>query len=264
MAIVRPPDAALARCELSHLERRPIDTHRAREQHDGYSDVLRSLGAHVIALPPEPDLPDAVFVEDVAIVLAEIAVLTQPGVASRRPEVASVASALAPFRPLCPMAPPATLDGGDVLRDGMTLYVGRSRRTNDAGIAQLREIVAPHGYRVIAVPVTGCLHLKSACTAPGEGVFLFNPDWIDPEGLDARRLLHVHPAEPAAANTFRVGDTVVMADSFPLTRRSLANLGFRIHATDLSELQKAEAGGSCMSLIFQANRIPLRAGSAAP
>jgi dimethylargininase len=252
IAIVRPPTDALARCELTHLERVPIDTALARAQHDAYTALLQSLGAHVLKLPPEPDLPDAVFVEDTAIVLEEIAVLTNPGAASRRPEVDSVARTLRPFRGLARIHPPATLDGGDVLVDRKTLYIGRSSRTDDPAIDQLRDLVAPFGYRVIGVSVSGCLHLKSACTAPAPGIFLLNPEWVDPTALDARRILHVHPDEPRAANTFRVGDAVVMADSFPRTRRALVDLGLPIHTTDLSELQKAEAGGSCMSLIFSA------------
>lgn len=252
VALVRPPSDALARCQLSHLERVPIDTGLAHTQHNAYAMLLRSLGADVIALPPEPDLPDAVFVEDVAVVLDEIAIATNPGAASRRPEVDSVAQALAPFRTLAHMRSPATLDGGDVLLDRMTLYVGRSGRTNDSGIEQLRDIVAPHGYEVVAVPTTGCLHLKSACTAPAPGVFLLNSAWIDPAPLLADRIVHVHPDEPRAANTFRVGDSIIMADCFPRTREALAGLGLDVRTADLSELQKAEAGGSCMSLIFRA------------
>jgi len=252
LAIVRPPGDALARCELSHLERVPIDTRLARTQHEAYAALLRALGADVIVLPLEPDLPDAVFVEDVAIVLDEIAIATNPGAPSRRPEVDSVARALAPFRTLVPMRAPATLDGGDVLLDRKTLYVGRSGRTNDPGIEQLRDIVAPHGYQVVAVPVDGCLHLKSACTAPAPGVFLLNPEWIDPAPLRADRIIHVHPDEPRAANTFRVADSVIIAHAFPRTRRTLEELGFDVRTADLSELQKAEAGGSCMSLVFRA------------
>lgn len=252
IAIVRPPADALARCELSHLERVPIDTRLARTQHDAYAALLHALGADVISLPPEPELPDAVFVEDVAIVLDEIAIATNPGAASRRPEVDSVAHALAPFRTLVSMRTPATLDGGDVLLDRNTLYVGRSGRTTNSGIEQLRKFVAPHGYRVVALPVTGCLHLKSACTAPAPGLFLLNPDWIDPAPLLADHIVHVHPEEPRAANTFRVGDAIIMADSFPRTRETLEKLGLDVHTTDLCELQKAEAGGSCMSLIFRA------------
>jgi len=250
VAIVRPPTDALARCELTHLERVPLDPGRARAQHEQYLDLLRRLGADVILLPPEPALPDAVFVEDVALVLDEIAILTNPGAEPRRAEVPGVASALAPFRTLARMHAPATLDGGDVIVAGRTLYVGRSGRTNAAGIEQLRALTDPFGYEVRPVGVTGCLHLKSAATSPADGVFLLNPAWVEAGAFGPAEVLHVPEDEPRAANTFRVGDAIVMADNFPGTRVLLQRRGLSVHTVDLSELQKAEAGGSCMSLVF--------------
>jgi dimethylargininase len=252
VAIVRPPTDALARCELTHLAREPFDVVLARDQHAGYVATLRNLGAQVIVLAPEPDLPDAVFVEDVAVVLDEVAVIANPGAASRRPEVPGVAAALAPFRPLMAITSPATLDGGDVLVMDRTLYVGRSSRTNDAGIAQLATHLMPYDYVVRPVDVTGCLHLKSACTYVGDGTVLANPRWADTGAFAGAEILAVAPAEPRAGNTFRVGDTLVMADSFPLTRRLLERRGFTVRTVAVSELQKAEAGGSCMSLVFAA------------
>lgn len=252
VAIVRPPSDALARCELTHLAREPIDVGRAREQHAGYTALLRELGAAVLVLPAQPDLPDAVFVEDVAVVLDELAVMTRPGAPSREPEVAAVAAALAGFRALAWLAPPATLDGGDVLRVDRTLYVGRSSRTNAAGIEQLAGHLAPFGYTVRAAPIGPALHLKSACTYLGRGVLLANPAWIDPTPFAGLDILPVDPAEPRAANTLRVGETVVMADGFPQTRARIEERGFTVRVVPLSELQKAEAGGSCMSLVFQA------------
>jgi dimethylargininase len=251
-AIVRPPTAALARCELTHLAREPIDPAIAQAQHAGYVSTLRSLGAQVTVLAPEPDLPDAVFVEDTAVVLDGLAVITNPGAVSRRPEVTGVAAALGRHRPLAWMAPPATLDGGDVLAIGRTLYVGRSTRTNDEGIEQLGAFAAPHGYTVRPVEVKGCLHLKSACSYPGDGMILANPAWVEPGTFERTRILEVAAEEPRAANTFRVGATLVTAAGAPVTRRLLERWGFRVQPVVLSELQKAEAGGSCMSLVFAA------------
>jgi dimethylargininase len=252
LAIVRPPTPAIALCELTHIERQPIAVERALAQHHDYTALIRRLGADVITLPPEPDLPDAVFVEDVAVVLDELAILTNPGAPSRRAEVAGVAAALEPHRALFAIRDPATLDGGDVIVAGRAIRVGLSGRSNRAGIEQLREIVEPHGYRVRSEAVHGCLHLKSACTWLGGGAWLVNPDWVDPASFGPGPVLPVHPSEPRAANTFRVGDAVVMAGGFPATRELLERHGFTIHTVDLSELQKAEAGGSCMSLIFRA------------
>ncbi|HEX9632214.1 MAG TPA: arginine deiminase-related protein [Gemmatimonadales bacterium] len=250
VALVRRPTDALARCELTHLAREPLDVGLARDQHAGYVAVLRDLGVEVVELPGEPALPDAVFVEDAAVVLDEVAVLTNPGAASRRPEVPSVAAALAPFRPLRHLEPPATLDGGDVVRVDRTLFVGRSSRTNDAGTDRLAEVVAPHGYAVRPVRLGGCLHLKSACTYLGDGVVLANPAWVDVRRFEDCRVLEVTAGEPRAANTFRVGNTLVMAAGFPHTTALIEDAGFAVRTVPLTELQKAEAGGSCMSLVF--------------
>lgn len=250
IAIVRPPTSALARCELTHIARARIDVDRALAQHAGYADALRTLGARVVALPPEPDLPDAVFVEDVAVVLDELAVMTNPGAESRRAEVASVAKQLEAHRPLEWLRAPGTLDGGDVLTIDRTLYVGLSSRTNHAGLEQLRAILSRHGYAVRAVPVRACLHLKSAASYIGNGMLLANTAWVDPATFEVREVLEVDVGEPRGANTFRVGDTLVMSDAYPRTRQRLEARGCRVHPVSLSELHKAEAGGSCMSLVF--------------
>lgn len=250
IAIVRPPTPALARCELTHLDRVPIDFDRALAQHTGYVEALSALGAKVIVLPPEPELPDAVFVEDVAIVLDELAVMTHPGAESRRAEVASVARQLGTYRQLEWITTPATLDGGDVLTIDRTLYVGQSSRTDQAGIEQLRAIVSRHGYAVRAVAVRGCLHLKSAVSYLGGGRLLVNTEWVDPTAFEVREIIEVDAGEPQGANTFRVGDTLMMSDAYTRTRKRLEASGYRVHPVSLSELHKAEAGGSCMSLIF--------------
>lgn len=251
-AIVRPPSEALRDCALTHLAREPIDIGIARMQHAGYVAALEAAGARVIALPPEPTLPDAVFVEDVAVVVDESAVTTIPGAPTRREEVASVAEALRAYRSVTSLAPPATLDGGDVLQVDRTLYVGRSGRTNEAGIRQLAAHLGSFGYVVQPVDVSGCLHLKSACTYLGQGVLLANPEWVDLAPFREFDVVRVDPTEPRGANTFRVGDVLIMADNFPQTRARIEARGFAARTVALSELQKAEAGGSCMSLVFAA------------
>lgn len=250
IAIVRPPSEALARCEVTHVAREPIDIPRARSQHATYVATLGDLGAAVTVLPPEPDLPDAAFVEDVAVVFDEVAMITNPGAASRRAEVESVAAALVGHRSLERMQAPATLDGGDVLVIGRSVYVGRSTRTNAEGIAWLRTRLTPLGYAVSAVEVHHCLHLKSACSYLGRGLVLANPRWVDVGVFQDCEVIEVAATELRAANTFRVGDTLVMADGFPATRAVIEARGFAVRTVDLSELQKAEAGGSCLSLVF--------------
>src|SRR5581483_6641435 len=233
--------------------RQPIDLPRALQQHAAYERWLEARGARVVRADPEPELPDAVFVEDAALVLDELAVITRPGAASRRPETPSVERALAPYRPLRRLEPPATLDGGDVLRIGRTLYVGLGGRTNPEGVAQLAAILAPRGYRVQGVPVRGCLHLKSACSFLGRDTLLVNPDWVDPAVFGDLRLLHPARGEPNAAATLRVGDAILLPSAFPATRTLLEAHGFAVSALDLSELRKAEAGPTCCSILFEAH-----------
>lgn len=249
-AIVRKPSAALSRCELTYLARAPIDFARAEAQHAAYVAALQRQGIDVLILPPEPDLADAVFVEDTAVVVDECAVVTRPGAGSRRAEVDAVAAALAPFRPLVRMRPPATLDGGDVLRVGRSFFVGRTARTNDEGIRQLCDALVPHGYEVQAVVPDGCLHLKSAVSYAGRETLLVNPQWVD-VGLFGRwQCVPVAAEEPYAANVLVTGDVVHVAASAPLTRRKLEALGFTTASLDTSEFEKAEAALTCLSLIF--------------
>jgi dimethylargininase len=224
---------------------------RAVAQHLAYEQLLAQLGATVERLPPEPDMPDAVFVEDTAIVLDEVAVMMRPGASTRRLEIASVAHVLGRYRPIEYVTAPGTVDGGDVLQVERTLFVGLSGRTNAAGIVQLRAIVERYGYRVTAVPVTGCLHLKSACSYVGSGSVLINRSWVSTEPFSEFELIEVSPTEPRAANTFFVGETLVMASNFPATLEQLEQRGRQVRTVDLSELQKAEAGGSCMSILFK-------------
>jgi dimethylargininase len=252
IAITRAVSPALAQCELSFVDREPIDLAKANEQHAAYEDALRRAGCEVLQLPAEADYPDSVFVEDAAIVLDDVAVMTRPGAASRRGEVDSVARALRAFRPLLSLAAPATLDGGDVLRIGRTLFVGESARSNREGVAQLRALLAPHGYSVATLPIAGCLHLKSAVTLVDDGVLLVQPEWIDIgrlEGLGA--LIEVDPSEPHAANAVRIGDAVVYPSCFPRTRAKLEASGIQVIAVDVSELQKAEGAATCCSLVFE-------------
>ncbi len=249
-AITRAVSGSLARCELTHLERSPIDVPLARAQHHAYERALRSLGVRVTSLPEEPDLPDAVFVEDTAVVVDELAVLTLPGAEPRRLELASIEEALAPHRKLARITAPGTLDGGDVLQLGRSLFVGRSGRTNEEGIAQLRALLAPLDYTVTGVALQGCLHLKTAATEVADGVVLVNPSWID-AGLLGARCIEVHPSEPSAANSLRVGGALIHPAGFPRTQERLEREGLSVVPVELSELQKAEGAVTCCSLLLR-------------
>jgi dimethylargininase len=252
IAITRQFGAEIVRCELTHLAREPIDVERAREQHREYEACLSDLGCEVHSLPAERELPDSVFVEDAAVVLDEVAVITRPGAASRRPEGESIGTALQPYRPLRHVEPPGTLDGGDVLRVGRMLFVGLSGRTDEAGLGQLVEILSPFGYEVKGVGVHDCLHLKSAVTLVDEDALLVNPDWVDPAEFAPLSCIEIDPTEPAAANALLVGGTLVYPEGFPLTRQRLVEHGIEVRTVNAAELAKAEGGVTCCSLIFDA------------
>jgi dimethylargininase len=249
-AITRQVSPTIDRCELSQRPRQPIDMELARAQHRQYEDTLRELGCHVESLPPEPDLPDSVFVEDVAVVFDELAVITHPGAESRRPETDSIARALKPHRELFRIRAPATLDGGDVLCIGKTVYVGLSLRTNAAGLEQLRKMLEPHGYSVRGVPVGRCLHLKSAVTAVAGDKVLLNPAFLDGRHFRPLEIIEVDAREPYGANALLVGDQVVCSSSYPRTHQRLLKRGLSVRLLDYSELNKAEGELTCCSLIF--------------
>lgn len=252
IAITREVGPSLARCELTHLPRQAIDVDLARAQHHQYEECLASLGCTIRRLPAEPELPDSVFVEDTAVVLDEVAVITRPGAPSRRPETVAVGGALQDYRRLWHIEPPGTLDGGDVLRVSRTLYVGLTQRTNPAGIEQLEALLAPYGYTVRGVPVEGCLHLKSAVTQVAPGTLLINRRWVDAAAFEPIKLLDVDPSEPYAANALLVGEAAIYPSAYPRTRRRLEAHGIAIRPVDVSELAKAEGAVTCCSLIFAA------------
>jgi dimethylargininase len=249
-AVTRAPGPELARCELTHLTRQPIDWDRALAQHRAYRAALRDEGIAVVELSADPVHPDGVFVEDVAVVLDEVAVLTSPAPPSRRGERAAVEAALAPFRPLARLPLDTFLEGGDVLRLGRTLYVGLSGRTGAAGLQALSDLARPLGYSVAPVRVTGCLHLKSAACAVDDETVLLNRAWVDAGPFAGRRLVDVPSSEPFGANVLRLPGSVVVSSAFPQTADLVRRLGHRVVTVGVSELHKAESGVTCMSLVF--------------
>ena len=243
IAITRDVSPSIAQCELTHLARSPIDYERAREQHRQYRDVLASLGCSVIELPADAAYPDSVFVEDTAIVLEDLAVITRPGAESRRGETRAIEEALSPYRRLVRIDAPATLDGGDVLVLDDTIYIGLSARSNDAALEQLGRIT---GREVIGVRVDGCLHLKSAVTRVSGDALLVNREWVDVAPFAGWTLIDVE--EPFGANALLVDEVVVYPRAFPRTLAKLAS--FDVRLVDAYELAKAEGGVTCCSLVF--------------
>jgi dimethylargininase len=234
------------------MERQVIDVPLAVHQHREYEERLADLGCRVQRLPPTPELPDSVFVEDVAVVLDELAIITRPGASSRASETRTAAEVLQAHRLLTYIRPPGTLDGGDVLVHQRQIFIGLSGRSNSAAVAQVRALVEPYGYAVTGVPVQGCLHLKTGATVVGENMLLLNPDWVEPSAFMEMRRIEVDPSEPFAGNALLLNGEIIFPAECHRTRARLESQGVRVSPVEFSELAKAEAGVTCCSVIFAA------------
>jgi len=256
MAITRRLSPTIGDCELTYLPREQINVERAIAQQNEYVQYLKNLGVSVVTLDSEPDFPDAVFVEDPAVVVDEVAVIPRMGAPSRRSETESMAKVLSNYRPLKYMNGVATLEGGDVVRAGRTLYVGLSTRTNREGIAQLQTFLEPYDYQVKAVEVHGCLHLKTGCSYLGNNAFLINRCWVDTTPLEVFDLIEAPPDELWAANVLVIGNNALVPACCPETGAILRDRGLNVTKIDVSELEKAEGSLTCMSIIFNNGKTP--------
>ena len=250
IAITREISPRFDECEITHIDRTPIDLNTARLQHRQYVHALRGLGCNVVELPAEAELPDAVFVEDTAFILPEMAVITRPGADSRKPETESIIQVLTPYIELVHVRAPATVDGGDVLVLGKTIYIGLSTRSNQEAIDQLNELLGRYGYSVIGVPLHDCLHLKSAVSRVDDNTLLINKNWVDARYFENFQLIEVDPAEPHAANCLPIQGSIIFPTAFPKTRARLEERGYKVLLVDVSELAKAEGAVTCCSLII--------------
>lgn len=250
IAITRKLSSSIINCELTHIERIPIDLQIASEQHQQYENALNSIGCNVISLPEMPDMPDSVFVEDTAVILDEVAIITNPGAVSRQPEIDSIAEVLQKYRKVIHIQAPATVDGGDVLVVGKYIYVGLSSRSNLQAVEQMQNSLKEFGYQVFGVEVRGCLHLKSAVTKVAENTLLINPSWVDKNLFTHADFIEIDPSEPLAANCLLIGDSVIYPTSFRKTRKKLEDKGINLILVDADELAKAEGAVTCCSLII--------------
>ena len=240
----------MAQGERTFAPRTGVDYDTASRQHAEYCRQLEECGANVRTLTINRELPDCTFVEDTAIILDEVAVLASMGTASRCAEPAGIEPELSRYREVCRIEPPATIEGGDVLRVDRTLFVGLSPRTNRSGIRELAAVVERFGYRVVPVSVRGCLHLKTACTALPDNRLLVNPSWLEVRALRSLRVLPVPEPEPWAANVAIIGGTVIMAAGNVRTAELVRELEFDVRTVDIAEFSKAEGGVTCLSLIL--------------
>jgi dimethylargininase len=252
VAITRAISPRFSECEITHIDRTPINLELARAQHREYEAALSSLGVKIHSLPAESDLPDSVFVEDTALVLDEIAVITRPGADSRKPETESIEKALAPYRKIARIEVPGNVDGGDILRLGKEIYVGLTTRSNQAAIEQMQTALAPFGYKIHGIPVTGCLHLKSAVTQASQDTLLLNPAWVDKKYFPGWKFVDVDPGEPSAGNIVHLPEASIYPAHYPKTQKRLEEAGIRLKIVQATEVTKAEGAVTCCSLIFRA------------
>jgi len=253
LALTRLPGSELEQGERTFVEREGIDLARALDQHAAYRAALEELGFEVRVLEALEGHADGVFVEDPLLLLDEVAVLTRPAASSRRAEVAASEMLLATqpgltARPVERIEGPGTLEGGDVLELDGILMVGQSTRTNHAGLKQLAHLCLPYGYRVKAAEVTHCLHLKTGCCFIGRDTLVVNPDWVDLHRSPDLEIVPVDPSEPFGANIIELNGRLLMSASHPGTTERLRALDFEVMTVDLSELEKAEAGPTCLSV----------------
>jgi dimethylargininase len=250
-AIVRGVPGSFARALSAVPPDPPIDVTRARRQHAAYVAALRRLGARIAPVAHDDALPDCVFVEDTAVVAGGVALVTRPGAESRRDEPRAVRRVLAELVPVETMEAPATLDGGDCLRLGRRLYVGRSDRTNAEGVARAREVFGPRGVEVVEVPVTDTLHLKSVCSSLGENTVVVAEGMLPPDTFAGAREIVVPAAEAHAANLVAHRGHAIVAAGAPWTARLIEALGVRVDVVDTSELAKADGALTCLSILVE-------------
>ena len=250
VAITRHISPRFNECEITHIGRSPIDVNVARAQHHEYVEALKQLGCQVIELAEEPNLPDSVFVEDTAFILDEVAVITWPGADSRKPETESIIRALSPHRALVHVTEPATVDGGDVLVLGKNIFIGLSTRTNIESVHQIQGLLDTYGYKVTAVKMHDCLHLKTALTKVDDKTVLINPKWVDTHHFKDFDWIEVDPSEPFGANCLPIHDGIIFPTAFPKTLAKLEARGYKIHSVTVDELAKAEGAVTCCSLIL--------------
>lgn len=246
-ALVRQPGPRLAEGIVTHIARQTVDLALANRQWSAYVGALEDAGWETIAVPPAPDCPDAVFIEDTVVVYKHVAIITRPGADSRRPEIAGAEQVIAALGfSLHRIRPPGTLDGGDVLKVADTIYVGCGGRTNGDGVAQLRRILEPFGATVIGVPISKVLHLKSAVTALPDGTIVGYPPLVDHRGLFPHFLT---VPEESGAHVVALGeDKLLIAADCPASAELFADLGYTPVQVDISEFQKLEGCVTCLSV----------------
>lgn len=250
-ALTRKVGKSINNCELTYADRQQINVEKAQQQHMEFENALRKLGVNVLSLESDDTLPDSVFVEDTAVITKEFAVITPMGTKSRKDEPDKIAEILKQYRPLKYINKNTSLEGGDIVQAEDTFYVGISSRTNHEGFENLAEILLPQGYKIVPVQVYGCLHLTTGSTYIGNNTMIANPAWVDVSKFEGMEVIEIEPDEPWAGNAIQANGKLLFPSSSNKTSKKVSAKGFEVYTVDISELEKAEAGLTCMSLLFQ-------------
>ncbi len=251
MILTRLPSPKMANAELTYLVRSPIDWGRLQSQHQDYRAALNAVDTDLKVLPALRDYPDSTFVEDVLICLPELSIVCSPGALSRRGEACEIVNHLPIGKPVVRIELPATLDGGDVLVTGKTIFIGLSTRTNQLGVEQIKKLGERLGYTVLPVKVRGALHLKTAVTAVASDLLILNPDWIDRAVFEDWQTIVVDPNEPFSGNCLRIKNQVFVQSNHQAAAEKILLNGFNVQLIDISEFAKAEAGLTCLSVVTE-------------
>ncbi len=249
-AITRKPCENFGRGLTTAVSAEPADYGLMLKQHNAYLEALSTAGIEVMVLDPQPDYPDAHFVEDTAVVTADVAIITIPGAQARRGEEESILPVLSEYRKIQRIQPPGTLDGGDVLLVNNHFFIGISERTNREGAEQLGRILQDYGHTWATVDVGAGLHLKSSINYVGQNNLLVTPDFTAKELFTDYNLIVLDPVESYAANSLLVNEHLLMPAGYPATRKRLEFMDFKIIELETSEVQKMDGGLTCMSLRF--------------
>jgi dimethylargininase len=249
-ALVRPVPTTFAQALIRSKDRR-LDATVAVEQHQTYQQQLSKAGYTLLEVPTDDRCPDCVFVEDTAVIIGSVALITRPGARSRRPETGPVAVALQSHMPTVAVTEPGTVDGGDVFISGNTVYVGRSQRTNGEGIEQLRRISIAQGFEVVTVGVYDTLHLKSAVVPVSGDTVVVTPNSVEEEELDGLHVIFEDETERFRFSALPLRDgRLLVTENSPRTAAKLESAGYDVVAIDISELQAADGGLTCLSILF--------------
>jgi len=250
-AIVRTPGRSIVK-GLSDSKNLGLPNYeRALIQHQSYIDALKKCGLDVLVLEPCEDYPDSTFVEDVALITPNCAIITRPGALSRRGEVRQIESVLQQkFNNIEQILAPGTIEGGDIMKVGDHYYIGLSERTNLEGAKQIIQILNKYGMSGSTISLNKVLHLKTGLSYLEENNLVINGEFIDESSLEQYNQIKIPENESYAANCIWINESVIIPLGHPTTKQRIKNAGYAIVETDVSEFQKLDGGLSCLSLRY--------------